>query len=123
MLSLSRVTGWIETLLVVVILFIAFETIIQPILVSIDPMFADQSVPASEISGRNPETPAGWALLTTVVLGSLVYYLSKMVVRNGLDETLIVVGGIVFIVIYKITPERFHDRIWDIIPSIFLPDD
>lgn len=59
-----------------------FEIVVQPILVSIDPMFADQ--PATSISGRfAPDTPAEWASLATVIVGIIIYtVLAKPYIKN-----------------------------------------
>lgn len=71
MVSTLEVKEVIEFSIVFVISIAIFEIAMQPVLVFINPMFADKSVP---MSGRfAPDTPAGWALLVTVILSGLLY--------------------------------------------------
>ena len=54
-----------------------FEAAIQPALVSISPMFADQYVPLAERGRRLPDTPAEIALSVVIFVSSIAYIMSK----------------------------------------------
>ncbi|WP_330630921.1 hypothetical protein [Halocatena halophila] len=50
-----------------IITFPIFEYVVQPILILVHPMFKDQNMPADQVSGYLPQTPAGWAFITTMI--------------------------------------------------------
>lgn len=72
MVSISDIKEWIDVIIVIIISFVAFENIIQPILVSIDPMFADQPAKVEGVT-RYLNTPAEWSLLATAIVIMLIY--------------------------------------------------
>lgn len=63
----------IELLFVVAIIALSFQFIIQPALVSIDPMFADHR----DSTVRVPDTPADVAFLVTSCIGMGVYIVRR----------------------------------------------
>lgn len=82
---------WRDDVLAIVVLVIAlvlFNTVIQPVLVGIDPMFADQYVPPNEAGGAVPGTPAQWATLATAIILLVGYVLlrSRVVQPYFLDN-------------------------------------
>lgn len=68
---------------VLIIAWHAFEAVIQPALVSINPIFADQGV---YWTGRYPNTPSQAALVITVLIGLYVYYTLIALVYDGIDR-------------------------------------
>lgn len=60
-------------LIALVLALILFNTVIQPVLVGIDPMFSDQYVPPNEAGGLVPGTPAQWATLVTMIVLIFAY--------------------------------------------------
>jgi hypothetical protein len=79
---LQKIKFTIEAIFVVIIVGLFFELTLQPILVGIDPMFADQNLPVGETTGRGPETPAEAALYATIFIGCIVYYLVKGEIKD-----------------------------------------
>lgn len=65
---IGKIKYAIEILCIIIIVGLIFELAIQPALVSIDPMFADQDLPVGEATGRGPETPAEVALYATIFI-------------------------------------------------------
>lgn len=78
--------GWIGTIrnlsipvVIVAVSWLTFEFVIQPVLVSINPIFADQHVSPTEILiGHAPETPAQVAFFVTVLIGLFVAFYSEL---------------------------------------------
>ncbi len=70
--------GSIEAIVVLAIAIVVFNAVIQPVLVSIDPMFADQYVPPGETTRRVPATPAEWATLGTAITLFIIYVVLKL---------------------------------------------
>lgn len=79
---IKKIKYTIEVLFVVAILGLLFKSMIQPVLVSIDPMFANQNLPIGEATGRGPETPAEVALYATIIIGFIVYELVKGEIKD-----------------------------------------
>jgi hypothetical protein len=64
--------GYIEGIILVVVMWFVFQWGVQPILIQIDPMFADQ--PVDRIR-RGPQTPAQVAGIVTFVVGIFIIQL------------------------------------------------
>jgi hypothetical protein len=111
--SIAPLRKILGVIVAVAISWYAFEVVIQPALVSISPAFADQPFSETGFSGRTPDTPAQAAFVITLLLGVFTYYLLKVLVFEGVDEFLEILGG--FLVIFTIPifmingvlPERF----------------
>lgn len=69
-------------LLVLVIVWHTFDAVIQPVLVHISPIFADQG---EYWTGRYPDTPAQVALVITVLAGLYVYYTLIALIYEGTE--------------------------------------
>jgi hypothetical protein len=112
--SIAPIRKFLGLTAAVALAWVAFEVVIQPGLVSINPVFADQ--PFSEIgfSGRTPDTLAQAAFVVTLLLGVYIYFLLKILVFEGVDEFLewikasLLILGIPLIMINKILPEKFQ---------------
>lgn len=65
--------GSVNVIVLLAISIIVFNYAIQPVLVSIDPMFADQYVPPGETTRRVPATPDEWATLGTSLIVLVIY--------------------------------------------------
>lgn len=63
-----------ELLIICFISINIFNYIVQPLLVSIDPIFAYQDLPLGEAVGRGPETPAELAGMISVAIIMYAYY-------------------------------------------------
>lgn len=78
--------GSLEAIVILAIAIIVFNVAIQPVLVSIDPMFADQYVPPSEQGRRAPATPAGWATLATAFIFAALYISLRMKIAGCISD-------------------------------------
>lgn len=76
MVSISNVKESITALIGLIMSLIVFELVIQPILVSIDPMFADNII--SLPSRATPTTPAELAWLATAAAFLIVPMIFKL---------------------------------------------
>lgn len=91
-----------------------FEIAIQPALVSISPIFADQPLSPGEIDVRHIDTPAQVAFVATLLLGVYIYFLLKTLVFEGVNEFLEAVEGSLLIlaipifIFNGILPERYQ---------------
>jgi hypothetical protein len=86
---LSKLFG---AFIVAVLVWHSFEAVIQPALVSISPIFADQ--PGELWTGRSPDSPAQVALYITTLLGVFIYILIHILIFDGSDEFINMVKGI-----------------------------
>lgn len=82
----SMFNNWkenIEGIMVLAIGIVVFNYAIQPVLVSINDMFADQYVPPGKTTRLVPGTPDEWATLGTILILTFIYF---MFVRPYLVE-------------------------------------
>jgi hypothetical protein len=78
---------FIVSIISLIIGFVLFESIIQDILVSIDPMFSYEYAAKMGNSGRAPDTPAGIALWTTcIVIASIYIWVIKPYLINWVTD-------------------------------------
>ncbi len=73
----GKIVGIIESMLVVIISLVLFLYIVQPVLVSIHPMFAFQGRLSS---GRYPDTPVGIAAVITALTVYFIFIIFKELV-------------------------------------------
>jgi hypothetical protein len=83
---IGKIKYTIEVLVLLAIIGVIFEFAIQPALVSIDPMFADQNLPVGEATGRGPETPSEVALYITLFIGGIVYISIKDKIKEYISS-------------------------------------
>ena len=105
--------GYIEVAILVVVMWFVFQDIVQPILISIDPMFADQ--PVNRIR-RGPQTPAQVTGIVTSVVGIFIYYSTRLIYSHGINEYIGGLHVLLFIPISALIPNRY-------IPGWFVPGD
>ena len=109
-----KLRGYIEGVILVVVMWFVFQGIVQPILVGIDPMFADQSVDRVR---RGPQTPAQVAGIITFVLGLFIYYSGRFMNKHSPLLYFANVAALFFLIIpNNLLPEKYH-------PENFHPDD
>ena len=84
--SITGIRKLLGGLVVFVISWQLFEIAIQPALVSISPIFADQALYGTGAVGRYPDNLAQVALFSTLLLGLFTYYMLKILVFEGLNE-------------------------------------
>jgi hypothetical protein len=112
--SIAPIRQVLGVIVAVAIAWVAFEVVIQPALISINPVFADQPFSETGFSGRTPDTPAQAAFVVTLLLGVYTYYLLKILVFEGADEFVYMVEGSLLILaiplfmINKILPKKFQ---------------
>lgn len=109
----------IEIIIVAVILWYIFQIVVQPVLVSINPVFADLYAPAAEQSGRSPENPAQIALYATGIVGFAVYAVLRVVIMatfkfNVLEDednvpVLTVIHAVLGLAISSVIPKTVRD--------------
>lgn len=73
MVSASDVITWIEFLIMGLISIVVFEIAIQPMLVWIDPMFADDMI---SIPGRSSNSPAQFAMFFSFLIIFFIEFLT-----------------------------------------------
>lgn len=88
--QLEQIRRLLGGLVVLAIAWQAFEVVIQPALVYISPVFADQG---EYWTGRYPNTPAQAALVVTVLVGLYVYYTLIALVYEGTETFLVMWKG------------------------------
>lgn len=71
----------------VIIAGLIFEFAVQPALVNIDPMFADQDLPVGEATGRGPETPAELAGYITIFVVGYILIVIKDKIKDIFDNS------------------------------------
>ena len=76
----------LSVILSVAISWYLFEIVIQPALVSISPIFADQALHSTGRIGRTPDNLAQVALFATILIGLYTSYLLEVLVFEGVDE-------------------------------------
>jgi hypothetical protein len=91
--SIAPIRKVFGVIVAVAIAWVAFEVVIQPALISINPVFADQPFSETGFSGRTPDTPAQAAFVITLLLGVYVYFSLKVLVFEGVDEFLLMAKG------------------------------
>lgn len=112
--SIAPIRKLLGVLVVVAITWYLFEVAIQPALVSISPIFADQALTPGEIDIRHIDAPAQVAFVVTLLLGVFIYYLFKILVFEGVDEFLETIKGLLIffaipIFIFNgILPEKYQ---------------
>ena len=67
----------LHAIIIFVITIPIFNHAIQPMLISLDPMFAEQSVPLSERSRIAPDTPAEITEMLSIMLFITIYVVIK----------------------------------------------
>lgn len=106
--------GYIEVAVLFVVMWFVFQEIVQPILVGIDPMFADQPVNRFR---RGPQTPAQVAGIATYAVGVFVYYSGRFMYEHSPLLYFANVASLFFLIIPNtLLPEKYH-------PENFHPDD
>lgn len=78
----NRVKLLIEVVLILAVMAIVFDSVIQPLLVDIDPMFSDQYAGTGEWSGRYPDSPAGIAFFVSYAIGFAAYKYGRIFVAG-----------------------------------------
>jgi hypothetical protein len=112
--SIAPIRKILGVIVAVAISWYAFEIVIQPALISINPVFADQPFSDTGFSGRTPDTPAQAAFVVTLLLGIYIYFLLTVLVLEGVDEFLewievsLVILAIPVYMINGILPEKFQ---------------
>jgi hypothetical protein len=112
--SIGLVLIFLGVILSVAISWYLFEIVIQPALVSISPIFADQSIKSTGRVGRIPDTLAEAALFATILTGLYIFYLIEILIFEGVDEFIKGLGATLLIfaipifIINGILPERFQ---------------
>lgn len=112
--SVAPLRKILGVLVAVVITWYLFEVVIQPALVSISPIFADQSLSPGEFDIRHIDTPAQVAFVATLLVGVFTYYLFKILVFKGVDEFLETIEGLLVLfaipifIINGFLPEKYQ---------------
>lgn len=127
---IKKITGsvrlYIEVVLVLVMMIFIFDIIIQPILISIDPMFSDQYAETIEWRGRYPDSPAGIAFVVSYAAGFAVYKYGRIFIagvttalsfdgENSNGEEIGVfeaIGGTFIAMMAVLLPRRVNDWIF-----------
>ena len=104
--------GYIEGIILVVVMWFVFQWGVQPILIQIDPMFADQPVDRVR---RGPQTPAQVAGIITFVAGAFVYYSGRFMYSRGVLRYLKTIRGLILVPIIIAIPNKY-------IPERFVPE-
>lgn len=100
--------GYIEGIILVVVMWFVFQDIVQPILIDIDPMFADQSVDRIR---RGPQTPAQVAGIITFIAGSFIYYSGKLMYSHGVLVYILSFQRVILMMIPNtLLPEKYHPK-------------
>ena len=100
--------GYIEVAILVVVMWFVFQDIVQPILISIDPMFADQPIDRVR---RGPQTPAQVAGIVTFVAGAFVYYSGRYMYSSGILGYILSVQRIILVITPNaFLPEKYHPK-------------
>lgn len=85
-----------------------FDVMIQPVLVSISPLFADQYLTGTGAVGRTPDTLAQAALFVTLLIGMFVYLLLDILIFDGVDNPMKIFDALYLIFI--IMPYSIIDK-------------
>ena len=104
--------GYIEGIILVIVMWFVFQDIVQPVLIVIDPMFADQPVDRVR---RGPQTPAQAAGIVTFVAGAFVYYSGRFVLRFGIMTYLKTARAFLLLPIDLYVPNKY-------LPAWLIPD-
>ncbi|EMA53932.1 hypothetical protein [Halococcus thailandensis] len=103
-----KLRGYIEVAILVVVMWFVFQDIVQPILIGIDPMFADQSVDRVR---RGPQTPAQVAGIVTYAVGAFIYYSGKLMYSHSILVYFLGFQRVILMIIPNtILPEKYHPR-------------
>lgn len=101
--------GYIEVAILVVVMWFVFQDIVQPVLIQIDPMFADQPVDRVR---RGPQTPAQVAGIVTYAVGAFVYYSGRFMYKYSSLLYFANIASLFFLVIpNKLLPEKYYPKI------------
>ena len=101
-----KLRGYIEVAILVVVMWFVFQDIVQPVLIGIDPMFADQPVDRVR---RGPQTPAQVAGIATYAVGAFIYYSGRYMYSFGVLRYFLAVQRMILVIIPNdFLPEYYH---------------